>query len=301
MADARALRWEGTFPVLVSPFDEDDRLVLEEVRAQVRFCIDAGADGLVYPGVVSEFFTLSHEEFESALEAILAEAGGRIPVIAGISAPSSRGSAALAGKAAELGASGVMAMLPYVSHFFEPDLQFARNHFAAIANACPLPIVLQNARMGYPLSLERVDQILASVPTVRYLKEEVAPTTHRLTEAASLFGDRLDGIFGGVGGIYLLSELARGATGSMPSPAVVDRVGRIFTSWKKGDDVEARRISDSLAPLAVYELLYNVAVIKEILRRRGVLDNTRTRVPAPRLDAIDLAELEAILSNLLSQ
>ncbi|TDE14980.1 dihydrodipicolinate synthase family protein [Jiangella asiatica] len=287
--------WKGIFAIPVTPFRPDLEIDLDSLDRQVEFCLDGGSRGLVYPGVVSEFFSLSEDERRSAAERVIATVAGRVPVIVGVSATSAPVAAGLARHAAGAGADAVMATLPYVQHFFTPDLDYVNAYFRAVSDACGLPVVLQNARIGHAIGIDSVRRVIDANPAIRYLKEETSPSTHQLSAAVAAVGDRVDGIFAGLGGVHLMSELDRGAAGSMPAPSFVDVLSRVYDLYVDGDRAEARRRLMALGGLFTHELLYNVAVIKEILRRRGVIATTVCRTPVPSLDAVDLRELDEML------
>lgn len=289
--------WSGIFAIPVTPFDSSGALDHDSLARQVDFCVEGGAQGLVYPGVVSEFFVLDDSERRAATETVVKAAAGALPVVAGVTASSARGAARAAGEAEELGAAGVMATLPHVQHLFVPDEEFVHAYFAAIAESCSIPIILQNARIGHQIPIARLAAVLEANPRIRYLKEETAPSTHRLTEAINAIGDRLDGVFAGLGGIFLISELDRGAVGSMPAPPFVDLLSRAFDLHRAGDRAAARARLEPLARLFTLELLYNLSVIKELLCRRGIIANGTCRTPVPRLDAVDLRELDELLAD----
>jgi dihydrodipicolinate synthase/N-acetylneuraminate lyase len=288
----------GVCPVLVTPFDERLRILTNELASQVEWVVAAGARAVVYPGVVSEFFTLGERERRESVGAVVEAAAGRVPVVAGVSAPSGPVAAELARRAEEVGAAAVMAMTPYVPHFFAPTKDDAIRYYTAIADACALPIVLQNARIGHPLAPPVVVEIVERLPAVRYVKEENFPSTHTLAAAIEALGDRVDGVFGGLGGVYLAQELERGAVGTMPSPALADVLVAVYRLWSAGDRHGADELLTGLRGFFTLELLYNVALVKEVLRRRGVISSVATRVPAPVLDAVDLAEIAALLERL---
>jgi len=290
--------WRGIFAIPVTPFHASGELDLESLVRQVRFCVAGGAHGLVYPGVVSEFFALDADERRVATEAVVKAADGAVPVIAGVSATSAPGAARAAADAEALGAAGVMATLPYVQHFFSPDDAYVDDYFGSIAASCTVPIILQNARIGHPIAISRLASVLDANPRIRYLKEETNPSTHRLTEAIAAVGSRLDGVFAGLGGIYLMSELDRGAVGSMPAPPFVDILVRAYEQHETQNRAGTRAELTSLAGYFNLELLYNVAVIKEVLVRRKVIDSATCRTPAPRLDAVDLRELDELMSGI---
>src|SRR6266508_865205 len=74
--------WRGIFVILVTPFTETFELDEASLRKQVRFCIKAGAHGLVGPANASEFPTLSDDERKRWIEIVVTEAGGQVPVVA---------------------------------------------------------------------------------------------------------------------------------------------------------------------------------------------------------------------------
>ena len=88
MKTAAAL--SGVFPVLATPFLADGSPDEGGLRAITRYAIDSGADGVVYPGVASEFDTLTPAERARLLDLVAEVARGRAHLIVGGSAPTSR-------------------------------------------------------------------------------------------------------------------------------------------------------------------------------------------------------------------
>src|SRR5689334_24171714 len=101
--------WRGIFVIVVTPFTEGYELDEASLRKEVRFCIEAGAHGLVGPANASEFTTLSDDERRRWLEIVVAEAGGQIPVVAAATAGHALPAVALSRYAQQIGADGVMA------------------------------------------------------------------------------------------------------------------------------------------------------------------------------------------------
>lgn len=288
--------WRGIFVIPVTPFRPSGQVDQGSLARQIEFCIASGAHGIVYPGVVSEFFALGDDEREIATSVVIEAAAARVPVVVGVSAASTPVAASLAGHARKAGAAGVMAMLPYVDHFFAPDDAFVERHFAAIAEAGGLPMILQNARIGHSVGFPQLGRLVAANPLVRYLKQETSPCTHELSAALEAVGNQVDGVFSGLGSVYLINELDRGACGSMPAPPFVDILVDAYSRYVAGNRGAARDVLAPLGSLFNLELLYNVAVIKEILFRRGVIAHTTCRVPAPNLDSVDHGELDELLA-----
>src|SRR5215212_11637689 len=94
----------GIFPVLQTPLDADGELDIASLRREVRFCIEAGAHGLVYPALGSELQYLSDRERQHLVEVVLRASRGRTPVAVAVSAPSAAIAAEHARHAAQAGA-----------------------------------------------------------------------------------------------------------------------------------------------------------------------------------------------------
>ncbi len=285
----------GVIPIPVTTFRDDGGLDTEGLASQVRFSLDSGAHGVLYPGVVSEFYTLTDHERRTAVETVVTAADGRVPTIVGVTGASTASAVGFAEHARSVGADAVMTMVPYVQHFFSPTTDFARAHMAEVAQAALLPVILQNARVGFPLGVGAVTDVARQVPEVRYVKQESNPPTHGISEIIGALGDRIDGVFGGVGGVYLVNELDRGAVGTMPSPAFVDRIVSAYDLYRDAGADAAQRLLDAMGSLFTREVLYNVVFHKEVLRRRGVIGSTRVRIASPSLDTVDLADLDRLL------
>lgn len=289
--------WSGVYAIPVTPFLPDLTVDEPSLVRQLRFCLEAGVHGICYPAVVSEFFTLDIEERRRLVEVVVGEVAGQVPVIVGVSAPSSPYSAKLARHAATLGVSGVLTMLPYVHHFFGPDLDYAVRHLRMVAEA-GLPIMFQNARIGYPLPISQLPAVADAVPEVKAIKEETAPSTHQLGRAiAALEGHDVD-VLGGLGGIYLVDEVSRGAVGTMPAPPLADLLVDAWGRATAGDLADARGLLAACAPAFTYELIYNLGFIKEVLVRRGAIRHSVCRTPTPRMDEVDSREIDGFLTGL---
>ena len=81
----------GIFPVLQTPLDACGALDMSSLQREVVFNIKAGAHGLVFPVLGSEFQFLSDNERRHLVEVVIAEASGHIPVVVGVAGPSAAG------------------------------------------------------------------------------------------------------------------------------------------------------------------------------------------------------------------
>jgi dihydrodipicolinate synthase/N-acetylneuraminate lyase len=289
--------WRGIFVIVVTPFTANYELDEASLRKQIRFCIEAGAHGLVGPANAGEFATLSDDERKRWLEIVVSEAAGQIPVVAATTAGHQVPAVALSRWAQQIGADGIMAMPPHVLH---PDAEGCYDYYAVLAAALEIPICIQNfpSPIGTPMSSQLVGRMCRELPHVDYIKEETLPEPRQISATLAAAGEACKGIFGGQGGIYLLDEYRRGCHGNMPACQATDVHVAIWNQLEAGDEAGARRLFNRLMPLLNFERLHGIAVYKEVLYRRGVIATTTSRAPGKALDQLDLQELGAILQDI---
>ncbi|MDR7544883.1 MAG: dihydrodipicolinate synthase family protein [Armatimonadota bacterium] len=292
-------RFGGMFPILQTPFDDGGAIDTESLRRLVRFCLQAGAHGLVIPANASEFFTLSDAERMEVAEVVLDEAHGRVPVVISCNGVSAPAAVAFVRHAVSRGADGIMVLPPYVRR---PGESGVIAYYAAVADAAgDRPVIVQNAEppLGTPLPVPSLVKLLEQVPAIRYVKEEVNPSGQRMSALIASAGDRLLGAFGGQNGIWLLNELDRGACGNMPNCSTIDVHVRIYELYRAGQREDAEALYLKLLPLLVLGSQYGVAFAKDLLRRRGVIRTNVVRDPqAHPLDRWDLADVDRYLARL---
>ena len=283
----------GVWPIVTTPFDDDGLLDLAGLTNVVEHILEGGAHGLVYPAIASEFQMLDRDERRVAVDHVLAVAAGRRPTIVGISGADDQSPAALAEHAETRNAAAVMLM---PSPARRNDVAAIRDLFAAVAASCTLPIVLQNAPppLGPALSVDAVRTIVEAVPAVRYVKEETQPCGHRITGLLTGLPN-LAGVFGGAGGRFVLDELARGASGSMPACEFTAIHVQLYEHFVTGNRAEARRLFNNLLPLLNFESIFRTPATKFILHLMQVIDSPRHRDDNPDLDECDRRELLCIL------
>ena len=284
----------GVFPVLQSPFDNQDRLDCAVLSCEVEFCIRAGVHGVVYPAIASEFQYLTDDERRAGVRAVIEAAAGRIPVVAGVAGASGAQASVYAEDAREAGASAVMALPPYISPGRVSEL---RQYYARVAAASSKPLFVQHSQPG--MDVEFLADLVSDIENVQYIKEEMHPSAHFITGVLDAMSGGSTGVFGGYYGRWMLSELERGATGFMPSAESVDVHVQVWDAWQRDDRVAAREIFNCLLPLINQSVLLETPLLKEVLVRRGVFSSARMRQPgALELDASDLMELDVIMDAL---
>src|SRR5216683_775992 len=109
-----ATQWRGVFTIPVTPFDQHGDVDEPSLERCVRFCVDAGAHGVVAPVNASEAPLLSDDERKRVAEIVVATVVRQVPVVVGVSGVTTRQSVDLARHARQVGADAVIAMPPYV-------------------------------------------------------------------------------------------------------------------------------------------------------------------------------------------
>ena len=216
-----------------------------------------------------------------------------MPVIITCNGVSTHAAVAFTRHAIANGADGVMVLPPYVRRPNEAGVLAYYDAVAAAADG--RPVVIQNADppLGTPLSIPSLARLIERTPVVRYVKEEVMPGGHRMTALMRAAGANLEGVFGGLNGIWMLSELDRGSCGNMPACGAVDVHVRLYNLYRDGQRDAAEALSRRFLPLLNLGSQYGVAFQKELLWRRGVIRTKVCRDPqAPTVDEQDIADLD---------
>jgi 4-hydroxy-tetrahydrodipicolinate synthase len=287
----------GVFPVVPTPFDDSGAVDLAAFRRLIGFALAAGVDGLVFPGMASEVETLSPSERATLVAELGRVVAGRVPLIVGASDADPARAAARAQEGKAAGAVAAMVMAP---HGLGQDIDALITFYHAVAADAGLPIMLQNAPApnGAGLSPEAVATIAKAVPGVRFLKEETLPCGQHITRIRAAAGNALDGIYGGAGARYLIDELRRGASGTMPALELADVHVALWRAWVGGDQPAARRLYQAALPLLTAQAVFRVRLTKEVLLRRGVLTLTHARAKGPVPDGDDLTDIAVMLGDL---
>lgn len=179
----------GVLVALVTPFTADgteiDAIAL---KRHIDRLIAAGVHGLVPGGSTGEFTALTVEERKQLTELCVAAAAGRVPVIAGTGALSTRETVELSRHAAQAGASALMIVPPF---YDSPDVEQLHQLLRDVYEASALPIVYYNipSASGVRLTAEQIAD-LSQVEGVRYLKDTSGDAV-ALTELLQAHGDRI--------------------------------------------------------------------------------------------------------------
>jgi 4-hydroxy-tetrahydrodipicolinate synthase len=279
----------GVFPILITPFDDRDRIDEDSLRSVVDYNIGAGVHGLGI-AYATEIPKLTEAERLRVAEVVIEQSGGRVPVVVNTGAPSTAATILYSRQAQDLGASAVMCTPPAGG---VPESE-TRAYFKSLSAAIGIPIFLQEAGEAVGGALMR--RIAEESERLRYAKVESAPPPRKVQEAVE-HGEGLVTVFGGASGTHLIEELRRGSQGTMPWPSLPGAFVNVWDHWQAGDEGAARQVwEQEIQPV----LRIGGLVHKEILFRRGVIKSPRFRSPAPptALDEITQREFDEVCERL---
>ena len=142
---------KGIIPPIITPFNEDESINVQELRAQVNRLIAGGVHALFPFGTNGEGYILNGEEKKLVLETVIEETNGRVPIYAGTGCISTKETVAQSKMAMDMGADVLSIITPSFAAASQNELY---EHYKAVAEAVDMPIVLYNipARTGNALA-----------------------------------------------------------------------------------------------------------------------------------------------------
>ena len=295
---ANAVRFEGVYPILATPFDDRENVDLESFARVVSFMAEIGADGVTILGVLGESNRLVESEREALIRTAVTAASGRIPVVVGTSHRGTRAARELSRTAESLGADAVM-VAP--SREPVPSEQRVVEFFREAAEGISIPLVVQDhpasteVHMSVPLLLRLVNEI----PRVACIKEEAPPTPVRIAALRRGMTGRRVPILTGLGALYGLFDLEAGSGGFMTGFAFPEVLIAMVRAARNNRMDEARAIYTRFLPLIVFEQQPGVAVRKEIYRMRGLIASGQVRHPGVGLAPFLAEQLWGLLEKVL--
>ncbi|MEE9293365.1 MAG: 4-hydroxy-tetrahydrodipicolinate synthase [Phycisphaerae bacterium] len=285
--------FRGTYTALVTPF-RDGMVDWPTLDGLVDRQIQAGVEGVVPCGSTGESATLTHEEHDRVIEAVMARVAGRCKVLAGTGSNSTREALRLTRHAADLGVDGALIVTPYYNRPMQEGLF---RHFSEVAGAVDLPIVLYNVpvRCGVDLLNETVERLRAKHDNIVAIKD-ASGGVDRVAELVTDTG--FDVLCGD--DVLTLPMMAHGAVG------VISVISNLVPQWMKGlvdslsaDDLaEARVIHHRVRGLAeaIGRLGPNPIPIKTAMALQGLIAD-EYRLPLCPLEPADRRVIEVALQR----
>ncbi len=237
---------KGSLVAIITPMQDDGSLDLVGLRSLIDFHVSEGTDGIVVVGTTGESPTVDFEEHGLLISTVVEHVAGRIPVIAGTGANSTKEAILLSAFAKETGADATLSVVPYYN---KPTQEGLYQHFRAIAEAVDIPMILYNVpgRTAVDLSNETTLR-LAEIPNIIGIKdatgnmERGSDLIRKAPESFSVYsGDDASALalmlLGGRGAISVTANVAPRLMHALCEAALAGKVA------------EARGINEKLLPL----------------------------------------------------
>lgn len=273
--------FRGSMVAMVTPMLEDGAIDEAGLEKLVGFHVDNGTDAIVAVGTTGESATLDFDEHVHVMARVVALAAGRVPVIGGTGANSTREAIELTRAAMHAGCDAALLVVPYYN---KPPQEGLYRHYKAVADAVPLPQILYNVpgRTGCDMLPETVER-LADVPNIIAIKETVS--AQRARDIIDRCGDRLD-VYSGEDGVAreILLSGGKGVI-SVTANVAPAAMHQMCVAALEGDRETAEAIDARLA--ALHNALFiesNPIPVKWAVARLGLISDSI------RLPLIPLAE-----------
>lgn len=275
------LNWEGIYPAMLSPFDENGNLDFDMFAKNIEAQVEAGVHGLIIAGSLGEASVLSNEEKYELLKHALKVVNGRVPVLLNIAENTTADAIKGAITSENLGADGLMLLPPMR---YKSDDRETVAYFRAVAQRTTLPILIYNNPVDYGtyVSLDMFEELLLE-PNIQAVKESTRDVTN-ITRLKNRFDDRLK-ILGGVDTLCLES-LMLGADGLVAG--LVDAFPRetvaMYRLVNKGEYKQAIAIYRWFMPLLELDIHPKLVQYIKLAATAEGISTPYTR--APRLPLI---------------
>jgi 4-hydroxy-tetrahydrodipicolinate synthase len=261
-------KFKGTGVALVTPFKSDKSVDFDALRKLVRLQLTGGTDFLVVMGTTAESPTLSYEEKAAILETVLDENAGQLPIVFGVGG---NNTTELVAKLKNLpkGVDGILSVSPYYN---KPTQEGIFQHFKAISEASPVPVILYNVpgRTGSNM-LAQTTLNLAQLPNIVAVKE-ASGNMDQIMEIISQAPEGFSVLSGD--DAITMPLIACGAEGviSVVANALPEKLTSMVKVALQGDFSSAKKIHNELLPITkMFFEEGNPGGVKVALENRGIM------------------------------
>lgn len=261
----------GTYTAIVTPFRQgkvDEEALARLIRAQIK----GGVSGIIPMGTTGESPTLDYDEHIRVVELAVQIADGRIPVLAGSGANSTREAIELTQRAEAVGAQGSLQVAPYYN---KPSQEGLYQHFKAIAKNSGLPLMLYSipGRCGIEIAVDTVSRLASDCRTIVSIKE-AGGSCDRVSQLRAALPGKFTILSGDDS--LTLPFMSVGASGvvSVASNVAPKWVSQMVQLYLKGDLKGAQKLHQKLYPL--FKNLFvetNPAPVKAALALMGQIED----------------------------
>lgn len=262
---------------LITPFNEDESVDYDALSRLVEYQLQNGTDYLVVLGTTAETPTLTDDEKKQIIELVVTKVNGQIPIILGEGGNNTR---AIVEKLKKTDYSGIDGILSVVPYYNKPSQEGIYQHYRAIAEASPLPVVSYNVpgRTGVNMTADTTLRIANDFPNIVAVKE-ASGNMAQMDEIIKRKPEYFDVISGDDGVTFPLITLGAVGVISVIGNAFPKEFSRMTRLALEGDYNSALNIHHSFNEL--FNLLFvdgNPAGVKCMLNMMGYIEN-RLRLP----------------------
>ena len=289
------MSFRGTYTAIITPFREG-KIDVAAYKKLVDFQVNGGVTGIVPVGTTGESPTLDMDEHKEVIRLAVEFAAGRVQVVAGTGANSTREAIELTQAAEEMGATGTLQVCPYYN---KPSQEGLFQHFKSIANNTKLPVMLYSVpgRSGIEIAVDTTARLAAACGNITAIKE-AGGSVDRISQLlqavpadfAILSGDDP----------LTLPFMVCGATGlvSVASNIIPDIMSRLVQLCLDADFPAAAALHKQYYPLmrALMTLDVNPVPIKSAAALMG-LCGSEFRLPLVGLDEKQNSSLKTVLAQ----
>ncbi len=267
------MKFKGTMVALVTPF-RGGHVDWDALDRLVDFHLEAGTDGIVPCGTTGESPTLSHEEHDAVIEAVIKRSAGRVPVIPGTGSNSTAEAMRLTLHARDAGADGVLIVAPYYNR---PTQEGLYQHFARVAEHVDIPIILYNipGRCGVdvlPPTIARLRKAFPHIVGVKHAtgRMDDASELTTLCDIAIISGDDSMTLplmaIGGVGVISVIANLVPKELKALTDAALAGDFATALTCHRKLFTLSKDMLSLETNPIPIKTAMAMKGMLHEELR-----------------------------------
>lgn len=289
------MQFQGIIPPIAIPVDDQEKVDENSLRALVRHLLKSKVHGIFVLGSTGEFAHLTDEEKRRAIDIVVSEVNGEVPVLVGVTDSGTKRSILWVKEAKRFGANGVVAAPPFYYPFSEPEIE---RHYRALADESELPILLYHipSTTKIRFSLELVER-LSEIDNIVGIKDSTGDLTFVFALIDKLRG-RNFAVFQGCDDL-LAPTLFYGAHGG------VNALANLVPSWfvalyeaaQRGEGTLAFAWQQKINELSrQLEAMSYLPALKMALHLKGLAQPFMTS-PFPTLTETQRQKLHAILKR----
>ena len=289
----------GVYVIAVTPFRPNGEIDFDSIDRMVDFYLEAGATGLTVLGMMGEAQKLTLAESSAVVQRVIKRVEGRVPIVAGVSAPGFAQMQSLTNMVTMDGAAAVMVAPP---SSLRTDDQIVSYYHQMSDFIGDVPFVLQDFPLatGVQISVPVIARIVNDLPHCVCLKHEDWPGLEKISalRAESTLNRRIS-ILCGNGGVFLPEEMERGADGAMTGFAYPEMMASVVAHHTAGTPEEGRDIFDAYLPLARFEQQpgLGLAIRKHVMAQRGIIASDALRRPGAGLTDATRKEIAHLMAR----